>query len=579
MYTNEKSIGCRIWYGALTLGIGLFFFVPAPAGAATLSLVPSNASVSIGSTVTVSVFVNSEGIAINNAEGNLFFSKSLFDVVSINKDASLFTLWIAAPIYDGNNTISWNGGLPSPGYQGSNGRLFSVTLRAKTVGATTLTLLNGAVRANDGLGTDVLNGVHNATVTIAPPVVFSDTPSSVANTLDSLSADLLAQITSSTHPDETKWYNRTHVVFDWTNAQDVTAVRLGYDQNADSIPQVLYTNPISHKEIDLKDGIWYFHMQGKRLDGWGPVSTFRIQIDTVPPLPMTIQFPNGATSSTPTIAAIFGTSDALSGINHYELSIDGGVPQFVSAEAESKPFVLPPEFPGSHTLLVTAVDNAGNVRNSSADFTIEAIDAPAITYYPETMGEGDILKIRGTTYPDSDVTVYIREGNTLVSEEYTRSNTSGDFAFVAKKWLDSGVYAITARVKDGRGAQSNETAPLTVSVRSEFVSGIVSFVLKYLSVAILALLALGGIAWVGLRLWFKIPRTVARMRREAREAERVSDRAFKVLREGVLRHIARLKKARRNLTSEEMEFLEEFSEKLEEAEEVVAKEIRDISGS
>jgi hypothetical protein len=67
------------------------------------------------------------------------------------------------------------------------------------------------------------------------------------------------------------------------------------------------------------------------------------------------------------------------------------------------------------------------------------------------------------------------------------------------------------------------------------------------------------------------------VKKESREAQRVSNRAFKVLRKGVDRHIMKLKKAKRKLTKEEMVFLQEFSDKLEEAEEVVEKEIRDIS--
>jgi hypothetical protein len=241
--------------------------------------------------------------------------------------------------------------------------------------------------------------------------------------------------------------------------------------------------------------------------------------------------------------------------------------------------VLPSQLPGNYTLLVTAIDNAGNVRNGSAEFTIKAIEAPTITHYPETLEEGDILKVRGTTYPNSDVSVFIREGDTLISEEYTRSNTLGDFALVATKHFDAGSYTVTARVKDGRGAQSAERAPLTISIRSKFVEGLIGFVLKYLSAVILVLVALGGIVWVSVRLWFRLPRIIARMRREAREAEKTSERAFKVLHNGVEQHVARLKKADRKLTKEEREFLEEFEDKIGEAEELITKEIRDISES
>ncbi|MEK7477907.1 MAG: hypothetical protein AAB645_00870, partial [Patescibacteria group bacterium] len=114
---------------------------------------------------------------------------------------------------------------------------------------------------------------------------------------------------------------------------------------------------------------------------------------------------------------------------------------------------------------------------------------------------------------------------------------------------------------------------------SKFLSDITTFILNYLSVAILALLALGALVWVGAHLWFRIPRTIARMRREAREAEKVSEKAFKILRDGVQNHVARLKKVKRKLTEEEAEFLEQFEQKLEEAEGAITKEIQDISHS
>jgi len=189
----------------------------------------------------------------------------------------------------------------------------------------------------------------------------------------------LARVTSSTHPDQTKWYNLTHVIFDWTNAQGVAAVRLGYDQDAGGTAHVLYTDPISHKEIDLQDGIWYFHVQEKGSGGWGAVSTFRIQIDTVPPLPITLSFPNGATTTDTSIAVRFGTMDELSGIDHYDLSVDG-VSHTASAEDGSGVYALSSGDAGEHTLVVTAYDKAGNMARAEGQFvTIGAPTAPTLS--------------------------------------------------------------------------------------------------------------------------------------------------------------------------------------------------------
>jgi len=56
-------------------------------------------------------------------------------------------------------------------------------------------------------------------------------------------------------------------------------------------------------------------------------------------------------------------------------------------------------------------------------------------------------------------------------------------------------------------------------------------------------------------------------------------RSFKVLRGDLAEHIKKLHKARksRTLTEEELEFLEQFGNDLSEAEQIIAKEVADIS--
>jgi len=570
----EKKIISHIFYIFI---LGLFFALPTSASAATLNFSPPSGSYNVGNTFSVNVNVDSSDQAMNAASGVVSFPWDKLEVISISKTGSIFSLWPAEPSFSNSaGTVSFEGIVLNPGYTGSSGKILTITFRARNAGVANLSFSSGSVLANDGTGTNILNGMRVAVFTLAsagetPPVPQTEAPAT-GNAFS---------ITSTTHPDQTKWYADNTPEFLWNLPSGALEVRTLIGKNPSGTPSVSYLPPISKKKIDeLPDGTYYFALQVRTADGWSAVSRYRVNIDTTPPKPFSIIFPHGSKGWEPQPVVFFNTTDGESGVSHYDIKVGSDTkPVKTAPVTESNPYVLPSQTPGTYTLLVTAVDNAGNVRNGSADFTIEAIDAPTITYYPETMEEGDILKIRGTTYPNSDVTGYIREGDTLISEEYTRSNSSGDFSLVVTKGLDSGVYTITLRVKDGRGAQSAETSPLTVSVRSEFVTGFVSFVLKYLSAAILALLALGALAWVGIRLWFRIPRTIARMRREAREAEKVSEKAFRVLRDGVANHVARLKKVKRKLTDEEAEFLEQFEQKLEEAEEIITKEIQDISRS
>lgn len=97
--------------------------------------------------------------------------------------------------------------------------------------------------------------------------------------------------------------------------------------------------------------------------------------DTAPPAPVVIGFPNGATAASSTIAVTFGTTDALSGVDHYAVAVDG-VSTDVTAADGAGVYALPVENAGTHTLSVTAYDKAGNSVSASQQF-VSTYVAPA----------------------------------------------------------------------------------------------------------------------------------------------------------------------------------------------------------
>lgn len=354
----------------------LFFLLPSTAYAATLGLLPANTTISVDSTITEIVLVSSNDQAMNAISGTISFPADLLQVVSVSKANSVLSLWVQDPTFSNiDGTISFSGVVPNPGYTGGRGQVFSIQFRGKKVGtAAVLFSPSPQVLANDGNGTDILTGTNSAVIT-----VIASTPAPTPHPSPTVNTDLLARITSSTHPDQTQWYKLPHAVFDWTNAQGVSAVRLGYDKNADGKPSVLYSDPISHKEIDLEDGIWYFHVQEKDSDGWGPVSTYRVQIDTVPPLPFTVMFPNGTMAqSGGTVTTQFTALDELSGTDHYQIAVDGK--EFaVSTDEGGRPYDVSGD-PGIHMFLVRAYDKAGNVTIADAKFSITKGESPLSSF-------------------------------------------------------------------------------------------------------------------------------------------------------------------------------------------------------
>ncbi len=355
----------------------LLFLLPSATRAATLGLSPANVSITAGTSFTETVMVSSADQALNAVSGTLSFPANLLQVVSVSKASSILTLWVADPTFSNTDgTISFSGIVPNPGYIGSSGRIFSIQFRAKGTGTATIVFSSSSqVLANDGNGTDILLNTQPATITVAASApAATPTPAPVpaptsAPSSPTASTDLFAQITSSTHSDQTQWYKLSHAIFDWTNAQGVSAVRLGYDKNADGKPIVLYSDPLSHKELDLGDGIWYFHVQEKGSSGWGSISTYKVQIDTVSPLPFTLTFLNGtSTQSGSPIAVQFTATDELSGIDHYQLAIDGKE-STASADEGSKPYAITADS-GTHVLVVQVFDKAGNVTSAQGKFSV-----------------------------------------------------------------------------------------------------------------------------------------------------------------------------------------------------------------
>ncbi len=214
------------------------------------------------------------------------------------------------------------------------------------------------------------------------------------------------------------------------------------------------------------------------------------------------------------------------------------------------------------------------------DIDIEVvIDKPIITYYQEEVTSGDVIKIHGITEPDLNIKIELLKDGQFIKEQVVRSTGSGNFVIAIDSILDPGIYTFTTQAYDDAGNTTEKTQPLSIVIKSKWLDSFVESMMKYVSLTMLAILALAGLVSIVGILWYHSLFMIRRMQREAREAEQVSNKTFRVLREGVDRHIERLKRTKRKLTNEETAFLQEFSDKLGEAEGIVKKEIHDITSS
>ncbi len=128
----------------------------------------------VGQSFSVTVSASSPSQAMNAVSGALNVSGGV-SITSINKVASIVDFWTTEPRASGNQ-IRFEGVVLNPGYQGSNGKLFVINLSARREGVATFSFSDGALLANDGLGSNIIDGLASRTIRIISGVKVDDIP-------------------------------------------------------------------------------------------------------------------------------------------------------------------------------------------------------------------------------------------------------------------------------------------------------------------------------------------------------------------------------------------------------------------
>ena len=346
--------------------LGFFNFAKAATGA-SIFLGPSNGTFTVGSTFTVSVYVNTGGNSVNAIEVNLSFPPDKLQVVSPSTGKSLMQFWVTQPSYSNEQgTIKFQGTVPTPGINTDSGLISTVTFRVKNTGQAIVRVLDKSkVLLNDGKGTDILGETAGGVYTlILPPPAGPE-------------------VVSATHSDQTRWYQSKDVTFEWEKSGNVKGFSYVLSEQPVDMPDDIsegLRSSVIYK--DLADGVRYFHIKALGEYGWGGVTHFAVNIDNTPPaaFEITISPSNRTARREPVID--FGTTDSVSGIQFYELKIiplDVGAKDtlFGPEDEKGESFffeVTPPYYRefglGKYDVLVRAYDQAGNYFQTSQKLTI-----------------------------------------------------------------------------------------------------------------------------------------------------------------------------------------------------------------
>ena len=148
-----------------TVLVFVFFLAPIFVSGATLSVTPSNGTFEVGDRVPVRVLV-SGGESINAISSELNIPTSIFSIESVSKAGSALNFWVSEPFYSNSTGVVKFEGVTLGGFQGNTGTVVTIYLRAIKVGSGKINFVSGQVLANDGLGTNVTQGIFGANFTI-----------------------------------------------------------------------------------------------------------------------------------------------------------------------------------------------------------------------------------------------------------------------------------------------------------------------------------------------------------------------------------------------------------------------------
>lgn len=547
--------------------------------AANLYPYPATGSYTTGQSFSVAIYVSSADQELNAASGIISFPKDKLEVTSLSKNGSIISLWAQEPQFSNTaGSINFEGIILNPGYQGTAGKILTINFKAKVSGEAPLTFISGSILANDGQGTNILSSLGSALYAIEVPLSgpAAEQGESKAVIVGTPPAPL---VTSVTHPYSDSWYKSTEPEFSWNLPTGTESVHLLVSKSPQVTPIVAYTPAINYKKLDsLDNGIWYFHVQLKNQNGWGGVTHFRFQIDNQSPDYFNIELQPEDDTTEPVRSFNFSAHDAISGIQSYEIQIDGGETLTWDDDGSHlyKTPILPP---GHHTAVFKALDGAENFLVQTAEFVIDPLATPVINEYPKILSSDEPLIIKGQSYPDSEIIIWLQREAAEPQSFRAETDENGSFVFLPDEKLRNGIYTMWAETVDQRGAKSLPTEKYTILIQPTMFWQIGNWTISFLSIIIPLIALIFFLVALVWRIWRQLNNLRTRVKKEANEVHKTFHKEITTLKRLAQKNTKLMGKflTKEKLTKKEKETLHKLKEDMEQAIKKVDKEIEDVN--
>ncbi|MEK7608593.1 MAG: hypothetical protein AAB495_03360 [Patescibacteria group bacterium] len=586
---RKRNLYALLLCAACVAAVTPFFIQRADVFAAgpSLGISPASGSYGTGGTFTVKIMLQgSGGVGINAADGVLVFDKTLLSVQSVSKENSIFSLWTADPSFsNGAGTVSFSGGTPTP-FTKESGAVMSVVFKAVAPGDASVELSEGSILAADGKGTNVLSSLGKATYTLgglsanpkkAPEITGAGTAPAELKVETKGQFAPSTEIVSQSHPNADSWYSNKNPEFSWKLDPLIAGVSTALTEKAGSDPGRASEGLQETKRFnDVEDGIWYFHVRFKDQNGaWSAPMHRRVGIDTIAPLAFDLAVQKELSEEGYRLSFI--AEDALSGIDHYEIRLDGKEIASLGVDVPTKgPYRMSALLSGKHAVTVRALDKAGNATESTKELVAEGIGTPKITNFPDTTKEHVPVVIQGIADSKATVLVMIDKEGKEFSRERVRATDDGGWVYGRQEGVPPGNYTITAKMLGAYGTESQTSESISIYVsRTPLVErfGLIAIIVLALAVA-----GLVSALWYERKIFI---RSKSRALEEVKEIQAKTKAVFEALREEVEEKVKMLDE--KPSTPEEAidaidtdRVVDSIREALDVSEDMISKEVEDV---
>ncbi len=495
------------------LSFAFLFFITNFAQAANLQVLPEKTTFDVGEEFVVDLIIDTASDSINAAETRVNFPNNILEIISIEKNNSIFSFWVEEPtISNEEGYLSFIGGTPR-GVTGDALNVFKVKFKTIGVGEANIYISEAVVTASDGKGTNVLSKMIGANLLVGiesiepkeetklePEPKETEEPLVVTSTIEILTepekklvepevipkkAEKPKLVTRKPikvgktpdepelqvplYPDQETWYNHLgEVIMLWELTPDIVQVATKVDTSPNQEPGEKEEELFTGKSFGvLQEGVWYLRAQFRNNVGWGELEYYKISIDTTPPLPFGIEI-DQLVSDEPVRVVSFETQDSLSGLDKAVIRVNQADPVDISVSSTGKTsFELPALEPGKHNVSVQIFDLAGNSVEDSLEFEVLPLPSPEIKFVGELVSPKDFVFIFGQALPEVviDVSIYNGKGDKIYLEE-SRSDSHGHWSLFVEERLPKGEYSLSAKIIDDRGATSYLSEPYHFSIKS-----------------------------------------------------------------------------------------------------------------